>query len=101
VRFGLDVLAALEHQVLEQVREARTARLFVLRSDVIREVEMHDRNGMIFFQHDREAVGERGDLILELRRTDSRGQGRAGHGDRRGRHSNGRQTPRRISCHLR
>ena len=37
------MLRALEHQVLEEMREARAAGLLVLRSDVIPEVDRNDR----------------------------------------------------------
>ena len=74
VRLGLHVLRALEHQVLEQMREAGAARLLVLRSDVIRQVHVHDRRRVILGQDDGEPVGQRRDLILELRRTRRRGR---------------------------
>ncbi len=73
VRFRLDVLRALEHQVLEQVCEAGAAGPLVLRSDVIPELQVDDRRGVIFRQHDGEAVVERRDAIFELGRTDGRG----------------------------
>ena len=56
VLFGLDVLRALEHHVLEQMGKAGAAGLLVLRSDVIPELDVHDRRRMIGRQHDREAV---------------------------------------------
>ena len=62
VRFGLDVLRALEHQVLEEVREAGAARLLVLRADVIPELQVHDRRRVILRQHHRQAVGQRRDV---------------------------------------
>ena len=40
VRFGLDVPRALEHHVLEEVREPGAARLLVLRADVIPELHV-------------------------------------------------------------
>ena len=45
---GPDVLRPLEHQVLEQVREAGAAGLLVLRSDVIPDRQVHDGRRVIF-----------------------------------------------------
>ena len=53
------VLRALEHQVLEQVREAGVARALVLRTDVIPDVDRDDRAGVIFVEQDVESVVER------------------------------------------
>jgi hypothetical protein len=44
---------------------------------------------MIFFEDDREAVGKRGDFVLQLGRTDGRGDRRDGHGARASRDSDG------------
>ena len=62
VLFRLDVLRALEHHVLEEVRESGPSRLLVLRADVIPELDVHDRGRMIFRQHDVMPVGQRRDL---------------------------------------
>ena len=56
---GVVVLGALEHQVLEEVREAGAARALVLRADVIPDVHRHDRHVMVLVHDDVEAVGER------------------------------------------
>ena len=72
VRLGLDVLRALEHQVLEEVREAGAARLLVLRADVIPELQVHDRRRVVLGQDHRQAVRQRGHLVLELRRAGRR-----------------------------
>ena len=53
------VLGALEHQVLEEMREAGAARRLVLRADVIPEVHRHDRAGVILVDEHVEPVGER------------------------------------------
>ena len=53
------MLRPLEHQVLEQVREAGVARLLVLRPDVIPEVHRDDRAGVVFVQQHVESVAER------------------------------------------
>ena len=53
------MLRALEHQVLEEVREAGLARPLVLRPDVIPEVDGHDRTRVVFVQQDVESVGQR------------------------------------------
>src|SRR6185503_2535858 len=70
----LDVLRTLEHQVLEQVREAGAARFLVLRPDVIPQLQVHDRRRVIFRRHQRQAIGERGDFVLQLRRADRGGR---------------------------
>ena len=67
---GPDVLRALEHQVLEQMREPGAAGLLVLRADVIPDREMHDRRRVIFEKDDLQAVGQRGHRVVELGRPD-------------------------------
>ena len=59
VRLGLDVLRALEHQVLEEMREPGAARLLVLRADVIPELQVDDRRRVILRQHHRQPVRQR------------------------------------------
>ena len=53
------VLRALEHQMLEQMREPGAAWLFVLRSHVIPQVDGDDGARVIFVQEHIEAVVER------------------------------------------
>ena len=53
---GPHVLRSLEHQVLEQVREARAAGLLVLRSDVIPDRQVHDRRRVILEEDDLQPV---------------------------------------------
>ena len=53
------VLRPLEHQVLEEVREAGPAGHFVLGSDVIPDVDRDDRHAVILVDEDVEAVRER------------------------------------------
>jgi hypothetical protein len=67
-----DVARSLEHQVFEQMRESRAARLLVLRSDVIPDREMHDGRGMIFEKNHLQPVGQRGHRVVESRRPDDR-----------------------------
>ena len=76
VAFGLDVLRALEHQVFEQMREARASRLLVLRAHVHRELQMNDRDGVILFEDDRQPVGQRRDFVRQPGRPDGRRDGR-------------------------
>jgi hypothetical protein len=52
------VLRALEHQVLEQVREPRAARLLVLRPDVVPHVHGDNRAGAVLVDDDVQAVSE-------------------------------------------
>ena len=77
VRFGLDVLRALEHHVLEEMREAGAARLLVLRADVIPELQVHDRRRVIFGEDHRQPVRQRECLVLQLGRPDGRVRGKA------------------------
>ena len=67
MRVARHVLRALEHHVLEQVREARAARRLVRRPDVIPEVDAHERQPTIFGQDHLEAVRQRVFLDVELR----------------------------------
>ena len=67
VPFGLHVARALEHQVLEEMREPRPSRLLVLRADVIPQRHVHDGRRMILGQDRREPVGQRHDLVFQLR----------------------------------
>jgi hypothetical protein len=53
------VFGALEHEVLEQVGEPCVARPFILGSDVIPEVDGHDRTAVVLVQQHVETVGER------------------------------------------
>ena len=53
------MLRSLEHQVLEQMREAGVARPLVLRADVIPEVHGDDRARVVLVEEDVESVGER------------------------------------------
>ena len=99
--FGLDVLRSLEHHVLEQVREAGTSRAFVLRSDVIPDLQVHDRRRVIFEEHHVHAVGQRGHRVVEPRRPHRRIGGAPGAENCR---ENGRdaRTPRaRMNKHER
>ena len=52
------MLGALEHQVLEQVREAGAARVLVLRADVVPDVDRHDRTRVVLVHEHRQAVRE-------------------------------------------
>ena len=70
VRLGLDVLRALEHHVLEEVREPGAARPLVLRADVIPDRDVHDRRRVILGEDHAQPVRQRRDLILKLRRPD-------------------------------
>ena len=90
VRFGLDVLRALEHHVLEEMREPRASRPLVLRTDVVPERHMNDRRRVILREDHGQAVVEFRDVVLELGRPDGRGrtagrrQNDRGHGGQRG-----------------
>ena len=58
VRVFGHVLAALEHHVLEEVREAVPALRLVLRPDVVPDVDGDDGRAVILVQHHPQAVGQ-------------------------------------------
>ena len=76
--FGFDVLRSLEHHVLEEVCEPGPSRTLVLRPDVIPDLEVNDRRGVIFEEDHVEAVGQRGHRVVESRRSDGRVRRREG-----------------------
>src|ERR1035441_6796912 len=55
---AVEILAAAEHEVLEEVREAGLAGLLVLRADVVPDADGHDGGLVVFVDDDREAVVE-------------------------------------------
>ena len=89
------VLRALEHHVLEEVREAGPPRLLVLRADVVPLVDVDDRQLAIDVQDHLQAVGEH--VLLE----DDLGNRCGGGCHRRGERRNPRQqqSQRRESLH--
>jgi hypothetical protein len=50
------MLRSLEHQMLEQMREAGVPRPFVFGSNVIPEIDGDDRAGMVLMDQDIEAI---------------------------------------------
>jgi hypothetical protein len=63
-----DMGRALEHDVLEEVGEARMPRLLVLGADVVPEVHRHHRREVVLRDDQAEAVGQA--FIGELDRGD-------------------------------
>ena len=55
---GRDLVRRLEHQVLEEMRDARDARRLVGRADAIPDVVRHDRRAVVGHDDDLHAVGE-------------------------------------------
>ena len=53
-----DVVGALKHHVLEEVGKAGLANLLAGRAHVVGHVDVHQRVGMVFGHHEREAVGQ-------------------------------------------
>jgi hypothetical protein len=72
VRIVADVLRALKHHVLEEVREAGESGAFVGRTDVIPEIGGDERQALVFDQNHFEAVLEF--ILLEIK---SRGDHRS------------------------
>ncbi len=62
----VEVLAPVEHQMLEQVREAALARLLILRSYVIPDVHGYDRRFVVLVHEERETVLEYELLIRDV-----------------------------------
>ena len=58
------MLRPLEHQMLEQVRETGMSRMFVLRSDVVPDVDRDDRTRVILVQEHVESIAQR---VLRVR----------------------------------
>ena len=58
------MLRPLEHQMLEQVRETGMSRMFVLRSDVVPDVDRDDRTPVILVQEHVESIAQR---VLRVR----------------------------------
>ena len=87
-----------EHQVLEEMREARPLRWLVLRSDVVPEVDRDERQSMVFVKDDRQTVVEtrarEGNLLRERRR----GRGRREGGDERDRRQEWHAAPSSSLC---
>lgn len=65
---GLQMLRALEHQVLEQVRKAAAPGRIILRADVIPDLHGNGRARVVLDTDDLQAVGER--ALLERDRRD-------------------------------
>ena len=63
---ALVVLRAVEHQVLEQVREAGAAGRLVLAADVVPEVDRHDRRLAVGVHDHAQAVGQRELLVRDV-----------------------------------
>ena len=74
---GIEVLAAVEHQVLEQVREPGLAALLVLRPDVVPDVDRHDGSFVVLVDDDREPVREHELHIRDVNRHVLRRSGQA------------------------
>ena len=62
----VEVLAAVEHQVLEEVREAGLAGLLVLRAHVVPDVHRHDRRLVVLVHDQRQAVAEHELLVGDV-----------------------------------
>src|SRR5258706_4120424 len=54
----VEIFAAAEHEVFEEVGEAGFAGLFIFRTDVIPGVYSNDGRFVVLVNHDREAVGQ-------------------------------------------
>ncbi len=59
------VLAAVEEEMLEQVREAGAAALLVARADVVPEVHRDERHGVVLVDQHGETVGQGETLVLD------------------------------------
>ena len=66
--FARRVFAAVEHQVLEQMRKAGAAGRFVLAADVIPHVDRHDGGFAIGMHHHPQAIGEGEAFVRNIHR---------------------------------
>ena len=94
---GLDVLRALEHHVLEQVREAGAAGTLVLGPDVVPHFGVHDRRGVILEEHHLQPVRQRRHRVIELGRPRRRARARVRRHERGERHQHGGKRPARSN----
>jgi hypothetical protein len=81
------VLAALEHDVLEEVREPVAVLGLVLRADVIPEVRRHDGRAVILVEDHLEPVRQRGGRRVHRHRQRRRGRRIRGDVERREQHT--------------
>ncbi len=89
----VEVVAAAEHQVFEQVGEAGLADFLVLRTDVVPGIDRHHRRLAVFMHQHRQPVLERELGVLDIRDRDVR------HGGRFCRRSlEGRRAKRKREC---
>ena len=95
----MHVLRALEHQVLEEMREPGAPGLLVLRADVIHELQVDDRRRMVFRQHQRQTVRQFGDLVQQFRRAYRGGRGLRGDADEGRDQRDGGQQARNPDLH--
>jgi hypothetical protein len=72
---AVEVFAAAEHEVLEEVREAGLAGLLVLGPDVVPDVDGHDGGLVVFVDDDGEAVVQHEFLERDI---DAGGLGKSG-----------------------
>ena len=79
------VPGALEHHVLEQMGEPGAAGPFVLRPDVVDQLQVDDRRGMVLGEDHGQTVVQRMQLVVQLGRPDRALQG-GGCDDQAGQH---------------
>ena len=73
----IEVVAATEHQVLEQMGESGLARLLILRPHVIPRVHRNDRRLVVFMHQHGQPVGEHKLGVLDVRNRDVHTGGRS------------------------
>ena len=95
------VRRALEHQVLEQMREAGVAGLLVLSAHVIPHLEIDHRHGMVLEQNHLQAIGKRVRGEIQLRRANLRGISLRGNSGCKSRGKNHGDTESNPSFHAR
>ena len=74
------ILRAVEHQVLEQVREAAAARALVLAADVVPDIHRYDRGLVVLVDYQGQAVRKG---VFLVRDVDVGERGFSGRGSRR------------------
>ncbi|MCG3120209.1 MAG: hypothetical protein ALAOOOJD_02834 [bacterium] len=62
----IEIFAAIEHQMLEQMRKAAFAGFLILRTDVVPHIHRHDRRFVIFVHDERQPIGQHEFLVRNV-----------------------------------
>ncbi len=90
--FARRVLGAVEHQMLEQMRETGLAGRLVLRSDIVPDADRDDRRLAVLMHDHAQAVGKREGLVGDADLLDERLHRRRGGRGARGEHGGAKRN---------